>query len=223
MSLVKIDNVQFSYLKKTIEIPILKSIDLQISPGEFHVITGPSGTGKTTLLQIIATFLHQREGERTLFGKTIDKDSNFDDLCTVRGKIGYLFQTPFLPERLKVGEFIEIQSSLANIGLATSQKLEERILTAFGISHLENKKPKLLSGGEKQRVALASILIKKAELLLLDEPTGSLDSDNREKFWNHILEIKEDKIGIVVVTHDQEIEKIADYTHVLKNGMLSKK
>jgi len=222
MSIVKLENIKFSYITPNEEIAILKDISLDVNEGEFHAITGPSGSGKTSLLQIIATFLHQYTGTRRIFNTNIEKDSSAETIYSIREKIGYLFQTPFLPPNLKVKEYLEIQSSLSNIGLQ-STKNNFSILSDLKVNDFVNNYPTTLSGGEKQRVALAGILIKQIGLLLLDEPTGSLDSDNRKEFWEIVEQLKNRNTTIIAVTHDPEIKNYTKFVYELHNGFLKKK
>lgn len=141
-------------------------------------------------------------------------------LLEVRKRIGYLFQTPFFPSNLTSREFIEIQTSLSGVGLRTARERVATELTRFNMSDFLNQSPQKMSGGEKQRIALAAILAKNVDLLLLDEPTGSLDNENRAVFWNLLSELKGKELTLVAVTHDLEVKNLADFSHDLKNGQL---
>ncbi|HUU78606.1 MAG TPA: ABC transporter ATP-binding protein [candidate division Zixibacteria bacterium] len=223
MSIITLEHIRFSFSSKQLEeISVLKDINITVNTGEFHVITGPSGSGKTTLLQITATFLQPESGKQKIFGKDIELDFSLQNLSSIRRKIGYLFQTPFIPPNLTVKEYVVMQSSLSGIGLRTAKENADKILTDLGINQFSANYPTSLSGGEKQRVALAGILAKNVELLLLDEPTGSLDSENKTIFWELISKLKEENMTIIVATHSSEITNYADFLHVLKNGSLEK-
>jgi len=220
MSIVKLENVEYSVNKNDKELRILKNINLLVNIGEFHLITGPSGSGKTTILQLIATILHQTKGFRELLGKEVTKETSEDIIYYVRERIGYLFQTPFLPTHISTFEYIKLQSQLSGIGAFTAIKKTEELLKKLGIDQFETISPSKLSGGEKQRVALAGILVKNINLLLLDEPTGSLDFENRNIFWELINHLKNDNLTIIAVTHDESITKKADYIHKLDYGIM---
>ena len=218
---MNLKGITFSvFNKRNRELPILRKVDLLVKKGEMHLITGPSGSGKTTLLQIIGTILHQTEGERQIFNEMISNNPSIEKLTKTRAKIGYLFQSPYLPAELTAKEFIELQTSLADIGLSTAEKRAKEIFQEFKIENLLNEICEHLSGGEKQRIALASILTKDIELLLLDEPTGSLDYDNRVKVWELILDLKRKGLTIIIVSHDESIKEIVDVSHRLRNGLL---
>jgi ABC-type lipoprotein export system ATPase subunit len=222
MTIVELKHIQYSIpLLKDKILTVLKDINLTVKKGEFHLISGPSGSGKTTLLQIIGTILHQTSGSRKIFDKKIPNINHNNEIFYVRPKIGFLFQTPFIPSHLKVKEFITIQSELSNVGVATAEKRTNDILREFGVEQFANQYPAKLSGGEKQRVALASILSKDIELLLLDEPTGSLDAENKTIFWDLIKNLQDKQITIIAVSHDESFSNITDISHKLDYGILS--
>jgi len=222
MTIVELEHIQFVFpLLRDKILTVLKDINLIIKQGEFHLITGPSGSGKTTLLQIIATILHQTSGRRKIFDFEIPNINYNNDIYLVRPKIGFLFQTPFIPSHLKVKDFITIQSELSNVGVASAEKRTNEILEEFGVEQFANQYPTKLSGGEKQRVALAGVLSKDIELLLLDEPTGSLDAENKTILWDLIKNLQDKQITIIAVSHDESIANITDISHKLDYGILS--
>ncbi|HUT79944.1 MAG TPA: ATP-binding cassette domain-containing protein [Candidatus Bathyarchaeia archaeon] len=224
MSIVELRNIQYSIFDKRTEttIDILKDINLQIKQGGIYVITGPSGSGKTTLLQIIGTILHQSKGFCKILSQELSAESSIEQISDVRKQIGYLFQTPFLPKGISVKDFIELQASLSGLGMNTAKNKSEELLTHFDIQQFAKKPPTTLSGGEKQRVALASILAKNVKLLLLDEPTGSLDYDNKKVIWDLITKLKHDELTIIIVSHDDSVCEFADESFVLDAGFLKK-
>lgn len=221
MSVVNLQNVEYTILtQQKEELTILKDINLQVSSGEFHIITGPSGSGKTTLLQIIATLLHPTQGERTLFSTNHSSILSQETLNVTRSRIGYLYQSPFLPSNLQIQEFVELQSSLSGIGYFTAEEKAKDLLNQFNISQFSKNLPTTLSGGERQRVALASVLAQNVDLLLLDEPTGSLDHENSLIIWNLIKQLIDMNMTIIAVTHDKEITGLADDSHILDYGVI---
>lgn len=222
MSVVQLEKLSFSFYdkKRETELQVLKNIDLKIKQGTFHLITGPSGSGKTTLLQIIGAILHQKEGKREILSKEIPSNPTIELLSETRKQIGYLFQTPYLPPHLTVSDYIELQSTLSGDDLETAEKNTTELLKQFSIESFKKNKPSKLSGGEKQRVALAGVMVKDIKILLLDEPTGSLDYDNRTIIWNLISQLKVKDLTIIVVSHDESIANFADVSHKLENGTI---
>ncbi len=224
MVIVKLKNIHHSFtrkIKKQVSIlKILKGVNLSVTDKEFTIISGPSGSGKTTLLQIIATMLHQQTGERIIFGTNYSSVQSIQDLIPTRRKIGYLFQQPYLPPNMKVKDFIVLQAMLSGIGIKSAEQNTISLLKEFDMMDFAEHYPKKLSGGEKQRIALAGILAKDIKLLLLDEPTGSLDSTNKTIIWETITSLKEKGITIIVVTHDKSVKSFADSTYILNYGVL---
>ncbi|HUT82555.1 MAG TPA: ATP-binding cassette domain-containing protein [Candidatus Bathyarchaeia archaeon] len=224
MSVIKMQKIDFSFYDKRREreTQILKQIDLEVKQGECHLITGPSGSGKTTLLQIIGTILQQKKGQREILAKEIPSEPSSELLAEIRKQIGYLFQSPYLPPHLTVSKYIELQSTLSGVDLDTADERATDLMQKFDIESFKNNRPTKLSGGEKQRVALAGVMAKEIKLLLLDEPTGSLDYDNKVIIWDLLKQLKEEKLTIVVVSHDESITTYVDKQHKLDNGKLGK-
>lgn len=221
MSVVNLQNIEYTMLtQQKEELTILKDINLQVNSGEFHIITGPSGSGKTTLLQIIGTLLHPTKGERVLFSEKLSGDLSQESLIKTRLRIGYLFQSPFLPSNVQIQEFVELQASLSGMGYSSAMEKAKELLYQFNISQFSENLPTTLSGGERQRVALASVLAQNIELLLLDEPTGSLDSENSQLVWDAVKQLKEANLTIIAVSHDKEITKMANKSHILDYGVI---
>ncbi|MHA1841081.1 MAG: ABC transporter ATP-binding protein [Candidatus Heimdallarchaeota archaeon] len=221
---MNLENIKYDIVTNKNQVKsILQEVHLVVEEGEFHAIVGPSGSGKTTLLQIIATFLHPTSGKRIIFGEelTPEQSSKFE---IIRSKIGYLHQAPYLPKNIKVLKYLELYGSLSGIGLTTLEERIPEIMLELQIEELKNNSLSKLSGGEKQRVALASQILKKnISLLLLDEPTGSLDYDNCQLVWNLIERINKTGTTVIVVTHDITIKSKTRNIHSLDNGKLSNK
>ncbi|MFW9921942.1 MAG: ATP-binding cassette domain-containing protein [Candidatus Thorarchaeota archaeon] len=220
MSIVNLQNVTYNIKTSNGKTKtILQNVNLTVLEGEFQVIVGPSGSGKTTLLQIIATILNPTSGKRIIFGEETNEINK--DYYKTREQIGYLHQTPFFPEYISVKEYLELQGSLSGQGLATLEAKIYQVLNDLQLGDIEKKDFIELSGGEKQRIALAAILIKKdLKLLLLDEPTGSLDIENSEKIWMLIKELTKQNLAIIAVTHDENIKNKADKSHLLDFGTI---
>jgi len=222
MPIIELRDIEYTlFLKNQKPLEILKNINLKVNKGEFHLITGPSGSGKTTLLQIIATFLQPSSGFRKIFNLAVSNDAFDNDYYKIRNRLGYLFQTPYLPPHFTVQEYIKFQVELNGLGIVTAEERAMEFLKEFNIFEFAEQTPKKLSGGERQRIALVGILAKDIDLLLLDEPTGSLDNANKEIIWNLITKLRNEKdITIISASHDETITNIADKTHKLDYGIL---
>lgn len=210
----------FEIRKKPLK--ILKEINLQVNQGEFCYIYGPSGSGKTTLLQIIATFLHPSEGERILFSNLYDSTVQQSELAKARSRIGYLFQSPYLPSHLKVIDYLILQAEISGVGLKTAKESAISLSKSFDMFEFLQKRPNKLSGGEKQRIALLGTLLKNVDLLLLDEPTGSIDLKGKENLWEIILDMRNKKkeLTIIAVSHDESLKQKSDESYYLNYGKL---
>jgi len=228
MVIVSLQNIEFSFANDPSEkqngdlVPILKDVNLEVKKGDYCLITGPSGSGKTTLLQIISAIIHQTKGHRTIFDKNLSSDSSQEDIYDIRKRIGFLFQTPFLPPQVTIKEFIEFQAGLTGVGLQTAKETAESLLEEFDIMQFANLLPRSLSGGERQRVALVSLLVKNIDLLLLDEPTGSLDDENKTIVWELIKSLQKKNITVIAVSHDANICQYFEKSYILDYGVLKK-
>jgi ABC-type lipoprotein export system ATPase subunit len=198
-------NIGYTITRQTEPFTILRAVSYEITAGETHLIFGPSGSGKTTFLQLMATFLKPTEGTLELFNKKVYPERETTTLSVIRPKISYLYQTPYLSSHLKVKDYLEIQALLSDIDTRTAQEHVENLLSQFGMTDFAEKYPKTLSGGEKQRLAIIGVLAKQADLVLLDEPTGSLDSENKTELLTMIRALKEQAKTIVIVSHDQAL------------------
>lgn len=203
------------------ELEVLKGVDLFVEKGEIVSIVGASGAGKTTLLQIIGTLDKPNSGEIIVDGVDVRK-LNADKLSIFRNKhIGFIFQFHQL-----LPEFTALENVIisALIGKTDPKKATERakeLLDYLQLSDRLTHKPSELSGGEKQRVAVARALINNPSLILADEPSGSLDSQNKVELHKLLFDLR-DKFGLteVIVTHDTELAKICDRTIEMKDGRI---
>ena len=181
---------------------VLKGIDLDINKGEIVSIVGPSGAGKTTLLQIIGTLDHADSGEVTIDGvETAGLSTN--KLSEFRNKhIGFVFQFHQLLPEFTAIENIMIPAFIAGMNHSTARKKATELLEFMGLTDRAQHKPNQLSGGEKQRVAVARALINEPSVILADEPSGSLDSRNKAELHQLFFDLR-DRYGMtfVIVTH----------------------
>ncbi len=200
---------------------VLKGIDLHINRGEVVSIVGPSGAGKTTLLQIIGTL--DRPDSGSVFVDDIDVTNlSQKRLSDFRNKhIGFVFQFHQLLPEFTAIENVMIPAYIAGISQREAKQRAQELLEFMGLNDRESHKPNELSGGEKQRVAVERALINKPAVILADEPSGSLDSKNKEELHQLFFDLR-DKFGqtFVIVTHDEQLASITDRTIHLKDGML---
>lgn len=190
---------------------VLKSIDLTVNDHEIVSITGPSGAGKTTLLQIIGT-LDRPDTGSILYGGTDITKLKERELSAFRNRhIGFVFQFHQLLPEFNAIENIMIPSLIAGNSTADSERKALELLKLMGLEERRTHKPSELSGGEKQRIAVARALINNPDIILADEPSGSLDQKNKEELHSLFFNLRE-KLGqtFVIVTHDDSLARITD-------------
>ena len=200
---------------------VLKGIDLCIEKGEIVSIVGPSGAGKTTLLQILGTLDKPDNGSVVVDGiETSTLSTN--KLSEFRNKhLGFVFQFHQLLPEFTAIENIMIPAYIAGMKNKEARSRAEELLEFMGLSNRANHKPNELSGGEKQRVAVARALMNNPAVILADEPSGSLDSKNKEELHKLFFDLR-DKFGqtFVIVTHDETLATLTDRTIHLKDGRI---
>ena len=215
--MIKVNNIHKSFG----DLEVLKGVSLEVGKGEIVSIVGASGAGKTTLLQILGTLLPADGGEVEIAGTKIF-GLNEKRTAEFRNRhIGFVFQFHNL-----LPEFSALENVMmpALIGGAKRKEAKERaleLLEAVGLTDRANHKPAQLSGGEQQRVAIARALINRPSVVFADEPTGNLDTRNRDEIQRLLFEVRE-KFGqtIVMVTHDERLAEMADRKIVMSDGQV---
>lgn len=200
---------------------VLNGISLSFQRGEIMAIVGPSGAGKTTLLQIAGTLDRPDSGEVLFNGKNLLslKDKKLSKFRNEN--IGFIFQFHQLLPEFSALENVALPALIAGRSKRIAFTEAERWLEELGLSHRLNHKPAELSGGEKQRAAIARALINTPNIVMADEPTGSLDSRNRDEIKNIISSLREKyNQSFVIVTHDPEIADIADRKVIIEDGVI---
>ena len=202
---------------------VLKGIDLEINKGEIVSIVGPSGAGKTTLLQIMGTLDEPDAGVVQIDGTVVSRMKE-KELSAFRNKnIGFVFQFHQLLPEFTALENVMIPALIAGVSSKEAHERAMKILDFMGLVDRASHKPNELSGGEKQRVAVARALINDPAVILADEPSGSLDTHNKEDLHQLFFDLR-DRLGqtFVIVTHDEGLAKITDRTVHIVDGMIKK-
>lgn len=200
---------------------VLKGIDLSINPHEVVSIVGPSGAGKTTLLQIMGTLSRPTSGEIEIDGIAVDRLSDRELSRFRNRKIGFVFQFHHLLPEFTAFENVCIPGYIAQRERKEVESRAQELLAILGMEHRLSHKPAELSGGEQQRVAIARALINSPAVLLADEPSGNLDTKNKEEIHRLFFTLR-DTLGqtVVIVTHDEQLAEMSDRKIQMVDGVI---
>lgn len=215
--MIGINNITKSYG----ELRVLKGIDLEVKEREIITIVGPSGAGKTTLLQIIGTLDKPDGGSIKYRGREISS-LNPKQLAKFRNsEIGFVFQFHQLLPEFSALENVCIPAFIAGKGKSDAETSAIKLLEYLGMNDRLHHKPSELSGGEQQRVAVARALVNNPSVILADEPSGNLDTENKKELHRLFFDLR-DKFGqtIIIVTHDRELAGMSDRTIEIKDGVI---
>jgi ABC-type lipoprotein export system ATPase subunit len=221
--IIHLNDLSKSYFTKNIEHRILKDINFNIYSGDFISISGKSGSGKSTLLNLLAGLDKPTQGIISIFDFQITSNSKLLPQYIRSKSIGFVFQQFYLLPSLTALENIQYIYELLGESKATSYSKSIELLNHVGMVEYRDQKPKDLSGGQIQRIAIARSLINNPKLLLVDEPTGNLDPGSRDNIGKLLTTINQNSnISIVLVTHDPELAKFAKTQYEITNQSLIK-
>lgn len=215
--MIKVNNIKKSFG----DLEVLKGITINVAKGEVVSIVGASGAGKTTLLQILGTLDTPSYGELVISGQTVSNLSR-TALANFRNKhIGFVFQFHRLLPEFTALENVMMPAWIAGVKDAVAEKRGKELLSELGLADREMHLPSELSGGEQQRVAVARALMNKPDVLLADEPSGNLDSENAGVLHDLFFELR-DKLGltVIIVTHNEDLAARADRTLRMADGVI---
>ena len=203
--IVEAVNLKKTYMLGKVPVNALRGVNLKVESGDFVAILGPSGSGKSTLLNMIGALDKPSDGKMIIEGIDIST-LNDDQLADLRRKIGFVFQFFNLIPRFTARQNVELSLSIADMGGAERRKRAEKLLELVGLKDRMNHKPAELSGGEQQRVAIARALANDSRFLLMDEPTGNIDSKTAGEIIGLVKRLNEERNEtIIMVTHDQRL------------------
>ena len=219
--MIKLEGVRKRFKNGNIEVPVLRGLDLTIADGELVALMGASGSGKSTLLHILGGVDRVTEGNYFFDDIEVSKLSNSKVEDFRRKNAGFIFQQYALMEEYTVYENIALPLTIKGLPRKEIKKKVNEVMESLGLKELADKKPRKLSGGEQQRTAIARAIVSDKKLILADEPTGALDSENGENIMELLVKIHEssDKT-IIVVTHDEKIAGYCDRIIRIKDGKI---
>lgn len=201
--MIKIEKLTKVFRTENVETTALNGVSLEVKAGEFVAIMGPSGCGKSTLLSILGLLDKADEGRYYLDGKEVGHLKEKERTQYRKGRIGFVFQSFNLIDELTVEENVELQLKYLKVSRAERKKLVEEILRKMNLSQRATHYPQQISGGQQQRVAIARAVVGKPQLILADEPTGNLDSQNGHDVMELLSRLNDEGTTIVMVTHSQ--------------------
>jgi len=222
VQVVEAINLDKTYTLGKIQVPALRGVNLKVEEGDFLSVLGPSGSGKSTLLNLVGALDKPTGG--TLLIEGVDVSTlNDNQLADLRRRIGFVFQFFNLIPRFNARQNVELAMTIASKDRAERRRRAEELLATVGLQGRMEHKPSELSGGEQQRVAIARALANDPHFLLMDEPTGNIDSKTAGEIIGLVKELNEKRgVSIIMVTHDQRLAKEAKRTVQMLDGTVIK-
>jgi len=219
-TIVEAVNLKKTYMLGKVPVEALRGVNLKVESSDFLAILGPSGSGKSTLLNLIGALDKPTEGQMIIEGVDIST-LNDNELADLRRRIGFVFQFFNLIPRFTALENVELSMSIAEMDKDERRKRAENLLETVGLKERMKHKPAELSGGEQQRVAIARALANSPRFLLMDEPTGNIDSKTANEIMSLIKRLNDEKgITAIMVTHDQRLATQAKKTLQMFDGLI---
>ena len=219
-TVVQTINLRKTYMLGKVPVNALRGVNLKVESSDFLAIVGPSGSGKSTLLNLIGALDKPTEGKVLIDGVDVSA-LNDDQLAELRRRIGFVFQFFNLIPRLTASENVELPLTINGINKRERKEKTRELLKAIGLSERAEHNPAELSGGEQQRVAIARALANSPRFLLLDEPTGNIDSKTADLLISLLKTLNEERgVTIIMITHDQNIAKQAKHVVHLLDGRI---
>ncbi len=218
-TIVEAVDLKKTYMLGKVPVDALRGVNLKVESGEFLSILGPSGSGKSTLLNLIGALDKPTGGKLLIEGVDL-ATLNDNQLTDVRRKIGFVFQFFNLIPRFTAKDNVELSMSIAGMNKAERSTRSEELLETVGLKDRMNHKPAELSGGQQQRVAIARALANNPRFLLMDEPTGNIDSKTAQEVIDLIKQLNAEGVTIIMVTHDQNLASKARRTLQVFDGVI---
>lgn len=218
--MIEIKNLSKVFRTEEIETVALNDITMNVKEGEFIAVMGPSGCGKSTLLNILGLLDNPTVGEYSLDGQEVGQLKEKERTKVRKGKIGFVFQSFNLIEEMTVYENVELPLIYLNMKKSERKERVEEVLRKMNIGHRSGHFPNQLSGGQQQRVAIARAVVAEPKLILADEPTGNLDSQNGTDVMNLLTQLNQEGASIVMVTHSQHDASFAHRVINLFDGRI---
>ncbi|MCW4047956.1 MAG: ABC transporter ATP-binding protein [Candidatus Bathyarchaeota archaeon] len=209
-----------TYMLGKIPVEALRGVNLRVESGDFLSVLGPSGSGKSTLLNLIGCLDKPTEGKLLIDGVDVST-LNDNQLAYLRQRIGFVFQFFNLIPRFTARDNVELSMSIVGKSKSERRKRAEELLEIVGLKDRMDHKPAELSGGQQQRVAIARALANDPRFLLMDEPTGNIDSKTAKEIISLIKNLNEKGVTIIMVTHDQHLAREAKRTVQMFDGVIS--
>jgi len=221
-TIVEAVNLKKTYMLGRVPVNALQGVNLKVESGDFLAILGPSGSGKSTLLNLVGVLDKPTEGKMLIEG--VDASTlNDNQLTDLRRRIGFVFQFFNLIPRFTARENVELSMSIADMSRDERRKRAEDLLETVGLKERMNHKPIELSGGEQQRVAISRALANNPRFLLMDEPTGNIDSKTANEIVGLVKKLNEEKgVTIIMVTHDQRLAQVTKRIVQMSDGVIIK-
>jgi putative ABC transport system ATP-binding protein len=220
-SIVEAVNLKKTYMLGKIPVEALRGVNLKVESGDFLAVLGPSGSGKSTLLNLVGALDKPTAGTLLIDGVDVSNLSD-NQLSDLRRRVGFVFQFFNLIPRFTARDNVELSLSIAGVSKAERKKRAEELLETVGLKDRIKHKPAELSGGQQQRVAIARALANKPRFLLLDEPTGNIDSKTAHEIMRLVKRLNKEKgVTIIMVTHDQHLAREAKRIVQMFDGVIT--